>query len=174
MKMKIEIDLDDLINDLVGDSIDTDEYGYTGVDNIELNQAIKDRVTSSVISELLPKMKESIESGITNKIDAIIEERVNSKVDKTLEKILEDENFKFKARNFDGTIKDYIKEKFEDSRSWGNPQKALDKIAATFAQEMKLQYNTIFASRVVDNMRQQGLLKEDFATLLIDAPKAGN
>lgn len=166
MKMKIEIDLEDLINDLVGNSLEQDEYGSATCDNIDLSEAIKGHITSSVINKLLPKMKASIETGITNKIDNIINERVNTTVDKTLKNILEDENFKFKNNRFNGTIKDYIQKQFEDSRNWGSPREALDQIAKEYAQEMKLQYNNIFAARVVDNMREQGLLKDDFAKLL--------
>lgn len=169
MKMKIEIDLQDLINDLVSDSHEYDEDG-TYYNGIELNDAIKGSIQNSVINILLPKMKDSIELGITNKIDAIINERVNSTVDKTLQSMLEDENFKFSARRFDGTIKDYIKEKFESSANWNNPRTALDEIAKQYAQEMKSQYNNIFAARVVDNMREQGLLKDDFAKLLTEKP----
>lgn len=169
MKMKIEIDIEDLINDLVGDAYDYDEDG-PGFDNIDLNDAIKGNITNTVIRELLPRMKESIESGITKKIDAIITERVNFNVDKTLQNILEDENFKFNYNRFEGTIKDYIKEKFQESGNWNNPREALDKVAKKYAQEMKAQYNNIFAARVVDNMREQGFLKDDFAKLLTEKP----
>jgi len=167
MKMKIEIDLQDLINNLVEDSHEYDEDG-TYYNGIELNEAIKGSIKNSVINELLPKMKESIEAGITKKVDDIITERVNTNVDKTLHNILEDENFKFSSRRFDGTIKDYIKQKFEDSGNWNNPREALDQIAKKYAQEMKSQYNNIFAARVVDNMREQGLLIDDFSKLLTE------
>jgi len=167
MKLKIEIDMQELINDLVGDAHEYDEDG-TYYNGIELNDAIKGSITSSVINTLLPKMKGSIEAGITKKVDDIITERVNSTVDKTLQSILEDPNFKFSSRRFDGTIKDFIKQKFEDSGNWNNPREALDQIAKKYAQEMKAQYNMIFAAQVVDNMREQGLLKDDFAKLLTE------
>lgn len=169
MKMKIEIDLQDLINNLVEDAHEYDE-GEAYYNGIELSDAIKGSIKNSVINELLPKMKASIEEGITKKVDTIITERVNSTVDKTLQGILENDDFKFNSSRFSGTIKDYIKEKFEDSRNWGNPREALDQIAKKYAQEMKLQYNNIFAARVVDNMREQGLLIDDFAKLLTEKP----
>lgn len=169
MKMKIEIDLQDLINNLVEDSHEYDEDG-TYYNGIELNKSIKGHITNTVINDLMPKMKASIESGITKKIDDILTEKIDSTIDKTLQNILEDESFIFNMNREKGTIKDHIKRKFEESGNWNRPREALDQVAKKYAQEMKAQYNNIFAAQVVDNMRQQGLLKDDFAKLLVDGP----
>jgi len=73
------------------------------------------------------------------------------------------------------TIVDHVKGIFKNNHGWSNPHSQLERLAKDFGKEIKLQYNNAFANKIVSNMKEQGLLKDEVVQILLEGnspPKA--
>lgn len=64
------------------------------------------------------------------------------------------------------TVQKHIQDLFERSHGWSNPNQRVADIASKFGQELKVQYNNLFAMNIVSNLKEQGMLKDDVAAML--------
>jgi len=60
---------------------------------------------------------------------------------------------------------------FFKNTGWNNPERVLKAIAMEFGKELKLQYNNMFANKIVQNMKEQGLLKDEVVQILLSDNK---
>ena len=153
MKINIEVQVEDLISDMQEDG------------ECDIESELKSVIIRSVIQKLLPKIQESVDKKIEQRLDAIFIERVNSAVEKTLNKAID--NGVLVKRGVEVSIHDHITSLFQQASGWNSPNDKIQKIAKEFGKELKDQYNVIFASKIVENIKEQGLLKDDVAKLLL-------
>lgn len=157
MKLKIEIDLDDLVHDMMCD------------EKTDFNEAVKSEITRSVVS--------GVKSGIQQQIDKLVSERINpqitalidAKVYETLDVLIAAGDMKVRGETV--KIVDFVRNHFESNSGWNNPREQISEIAKSFGKELKLQYNNVFAMNIVKNLSEQGLLNDDVAKMLLSAPK---
>ena len=159
MKLKIEVDLEDVMSDMFND------------EDSDLSSYIKADIVRSVINRIKPMMQESIDKLVTAKIQPIINSNIESAVSKTLDELIEKGEMK-PHRSEPILIKDYVRNQFESNSGWGSPDKKIEELAKKFGAEMKLQYNNCFAMNIVKNLSEQGLLNDDVAKALLAPPKA--
>jgi polyhydroxyalkanoate synthesis regulator phasin len=159
MKLKIEVDLDDVVSDMFDH------------ENDDLKHFIKLDIVKSVIDALKPVFHESIQKLVTEKIQPIIDSDINAAVSKCLDELIEKGEMK-PPRSEPILIKDYVRGQFEKNSGWGNPNDKIADLAKKFGAEMKLQYNNHFAMNIVRNLSEQGLLNDDVAKALLAPPKA--
>ena len=159
MKIKIELDLEDTIQDMFED------------DSNDLNAAVKGEVIRAVMGQVMPKMKTSIDQLVSVRIDAIIKDRVEKTVDATLNKALEGDCL-ITVNRETKTVQKHIQDLFNSSSRWNNPNEKVAEIAKKFGQELKLQYNNVFAMNIVSNLKENNMLKDDVALMLTEQPKA--
>ena len=158
MNIKFEIDLEGLLDDLLYE------------ESSEIKEAIKSEVISKVLKTVLPIMQKSIDKLIDQRIGPVIIERVEKFVDLKLDEVMEKGVIRVNGQS-PIKIEKHIENLFENSRGWSNPLDRIEKIAKTFSQDLKIQYNNVFAMNIVTNMKDQGLLKDDVAAMLT-APSA--
>lgn len=156
MKFKIEIDLEDTLQDMFEDG------------STDIEEALKGDIIRGILNKVLPKMQASIDEQITKRIDAIIVERVEARVTATLDKVLEKDIIRINREDL--TVTKHIQNIFEKSHGWNNPHERIGKIAKEFGQQLRIQYNNVFAMNIVTNLRDQGLLKDDVSEMLLKAP----
>lgn len=157
MKIKIEVDLEDMVEDMLGEG------------EADIKEELKSTVIRSVINKLLPKMQKTIDVQIVERLDSIITARVEASVQKTLDKAIDDGTIVKHGETI--SIKDHVTELFQKSHGWDGANSKIASIAKAFGKELKLQYNNAFATQVVVNMKDQGLLKDDVVKILLESPQ---
>jgi hypothetical protein len=128
----------------------------------ELKKDITNAVTQKIMSEIKDKIDEEIKDKVTNFVDA----RMSVIINDALEQCINNDTIK-PRHGSEIKISSYIKDQFENDSGWGNPDKHINKIAKSFGEELKLQYNNLFANKIVQNMKEQGLLKDEVVQILL-------
>lgn len=154
MKINVEIDLDDILYDLAADG------------EGDISEMVKGQIIREAAGIILPKIKEGTKSAIKEKLDGVANKMMENIVSKEMDKVLNKGVISIGGRDL--TIEDYIKDLFETNHGWRNPQDQIKKIAKSFGDELKSQYNSFFATQIVVNMKEQGLLKDGVAQMLLD------
>lgn len=154
MKIKFELDMEDLINDMLCD------------ESCDIEEAIKGEIISKTIRKILPKIETQVNEQVFKRIDGIVSERIESAVESAISKTIDSGTIVKRGKTI--TMEDHIRDMFNDHSSWGNPMKKLEAIAKKFGEELTLQYNAAFATRIVANMKEQGLLKDDVVKILLE------
>jgi hypothetical protein len=121
-------------------------------------------VTRQVWNDVRTEVKRELQAQITQTIDSqlkdVIAETISDEVDKGV----------INNRGLGDPIKitDHVRNLFHNKSGWCDADKKIERIAADFAKELKLQYNNVFAAKIVDNMKKQGLLKDEVTQLLLE------
>lgn len=153
MKFKIEIELDDLISDMNEDG------------DCDLNAYVKDEIIRSTSRAVLNVVQKRVDESILKKVSEIADSMVESVVDKALTKAISGGVLKLHGR--ETTIDEYVMSQFSSHSSWNSPEAYLGKKAKEFSADMKNRVDAIFATKIVMNMKDQGLLKAGVADMLI-------
>jgi hypothetical protein len=154
MKINFELDMEDLINDMLCD------------ESCDIEEAIKGEIISKTIRKILPTIEKQVNEQIFKRVDSVISERIDSAVESAISNVVNSGTIVHRGKTM--TMEDRIKEVFNNHSSWGNPMKKLEAIAKKFGEELTLQYNAAFATRIVVNMKEQGLLKDDVVKILLE------
>ena len=64
-------------------------------------------------------------------------------------------------------LKAHLRRIFDNHHGWNSTDDKMKKIAKSFGDELKLQYNNVFANKIVQNMKEQGLLKDEVVQILL-------
>jgi len=144
-------------------TIEVDDFW---IEEEELSEALETHVTRDVVHQITKNIESKIDQQITEKVTAFIDNRLAILIDKKLSDLI-DVGVITRNREEISIIK-HIENRFKDSSGWGTPDAKIDAVAKKFGEEMKLQYNTVFASRIVENMKKQGFLKDDVTRILLE------
>ena len=157
MKINFELDMEDLINDMLCD------------ESRDIEEAIKGEIIGKTIRTILPTIEKQVNEQIFKRVDGVITERIESAVESAISKTIDSGTIVNRGRTI--TMEDHIRDVFNSHSSWNNPRKKLETIAKKFGEELRLQYNAAFATRIVANMKDQGLLKDDVVKILLEDKK---
>jgi hypothetical protein len=158
MIIKVEIDLEDMLGDMI--------HNESG----EIAEEIKGQIINGIMKKVLPTMQASIDKMVDERINPVIVARVERAVDIKLAEVMDKGLIRVNGQS-PIKIEKHIQNLFESNRGWGNPADRIEKVAKAFGQDLKTQYNNVFAMNIVANMKDQGLLKDDVAEMLT-APSA--
>lgn len=131
----------------------------------ELSEVLKSHVTHEVITRISASIKDKVEKTITDRIEAAMNEKLKVVIDDTINECIERGVMTVNKQQVN--IKDHLRSVFENSHGWNSPSNRMAEIAANFGKELKLQYNNIFATKIVISMKDQGFLKDDMARILL-------
>lgn len=157
MKLKIEIDLSDLVHDMLND------------ESTDFSEAVKSEITRSVIGGFKAGVQQQIDRLVSERINPQITALIDAKVSETLDGLVAAGDMKHNGETI--KIADFVRQRFESNTGWNNPREQIAKIADAFGKELKLQYNNAFAMNIVKNLSEQGLLNADVAKALLAPPK---
>lgn len=158
MKLNITIDLEDTIKDMLDE------------ENNDLSSAIQGEILRSVMIQVMPKMKVSIDELVSKRINVIIKDRIEKRVDSILNKALEGDGL-ITINREQKTVQKHIEDIFNKNNIWNGPNEKIADIANKFSQELKIQYNNLFAMNIVLNLKENGMLKDDIALMLTKEKK---
>ena len=127
---------------------------------------------------IVNKAVKTISEQMAEKIDKLISEAISEAVEKAIEPVIEAELVKFME---EGTVKErnrgdtripfalYFRNLFEANQGW-NAGTQIERYAKNFGENMKLQYNAAFANQIVQNLKEQGMLKDEVVNALLAPP----
>ena len=131
-----------------------------------LEDALRDHITRSVVFEIRNSIKDKINTEITKVVLAQVQESLVDTIEEQLGECIETGVINHHGNDI--KITDHVKKMFEDNNSWHSPDKKLQSLAKDFAIDFKSQYNAVFANKIVQNMKEQGLLKSEVVQILLE------
>lgn len=134
-------------------------------DDDELERKLKSYIISSVYTQISNSIKNNVEEQISKKILDITNRKLNHIIDTKLSECLARQTIVVNHKEI--TIEENVRNIFQNNANWNYPTATLEAIAKNFVAELKLQYNNMFANRIVQNMKEQGLLKDEVVQILL-------
>lgn len=136
------------------------------IEEEELSAELKSHVRSEVMREISASIKDKVEKQITEKINEMMDQKTSLVIESSITDFLATGTIVDRGKNV--PITDHLRELFHNNTGWRSPQEALAKLAKRFGEEIKLQYNAAFANKIVMNMKEQGLLKDEVVQILLE------
>lgn len=152
MKLQVEIDLDDMW------------FEEDGSLSAQIKNALVHEIKQQVLSKMSQDTKAEMAAAVKRLVDQIFADMVNAEMTRLL---IEDQ---IQVGGKNRTLRELIAEKFESS-GWNNPEEQIKKLAKTHADEIKMRYDLMFATQIVANMSNHGLLKDEMSKLLLPQPE---
>ena len=144
-------------------TVDVEEFW---IEEDELTDALKRDVKRDVVNQISTDIKDKVEQEIALKVKEAIDNKINLIIDSTLTDLMA--TGVISRNNQEITIEAYVKDLFQKNTGWNQPARQIDDIAKKFGQELKAQYNNIFATKIVQNLKEQGMLKDEVAQILLE------
>jgi len=144
-------------------SIEIDEFW---LEDEDLSEALQAHIKRSVVTEISDNIKEEVETKITEKVTEVINDKVAQIIDSTLTDLIATGTILKNKESI--SIVSHVKDLFMRNSGWSNANSHIERIAKRFGEELKLQYNNVFANRIVQNMKEQGLLKDEVVKILLE------
>ena len=136
------------------------------IEEQSISEAMEESIKRNIVFSLTEKNKQRTEVAITNAIDKAIESKLGDVIDEVISQAVD--NGMIMRNRKEISIVEHISESFMVHSGWGSPNKKIEAVAKKFGEELKIQYNAIFATKIVENMKKQGFLKDDVASLLLE------
>lgn len=130
----------------------------------DLKPALVDYIVSSVIMKIEKRIQDKIDRQITEAVSSLSENFIKKAIDDVIQKFVTEN--KIKRNGVEITFEDYLRKIFEDNTNWSATSKLRD-ISKRFGEELKSQYNAAFAMHIVNNMKEQGMLKDEVVNALL-------
>ena len=137
----------------------------------DLEENLKSYIKREVTKEIWKKINDSVEKKITEIVQKEIEQSLRSQITLKTAEVIKTEKITFNpsyGKTEEVTILEYIKKKFSTDSGWHSPDETIKTVAKKFGNELKARFDLMFASRIVENLHTNGLLKESAAKLLIN------
>jgi hypothetical protein len=157
MKLEINLDLNDIFADGDGDTR-------------SISDMIKDDIMYQTKQYIRAEMRESFEKFLESEVKAEIYNRVKQTCEEIMLEVISTKELIFKAWPNEGmTIRDWVSKtvkEYSESSVHENMRNFIKKAAHEYVDTFKQQYDIGFATHIVNNMKQQGLLIKGAAKLL--------
>ena len=131
----------------------------------DLGATLKHHVTRDVLGKIKDSIEEKVEEQLTKKIIEVVNGKLEGIIDSKLDELLA--TGVVTHRGEDIKISNLIKRHFENNNGWNSPDDKIQDMAKEFGKELRGRYDAVFATHIVMNMKEQGLLKDDVAQMLI-------
>ena len=131
----------------------------------ELNETLVRAIKKEIVQSIRKKTKEDTEKKIADQVQNIVQAAIQSQIDESISLFVETGVITVQGKEIQ--IADHLKNVFQNNHGWSSPTSKMESIAKRFGDDLKAQYNNIFASKIVQTMHQQGFLKDDMAKILL-------
>lgn len=162
--LQIVIDLKDLYPEYSSGSYGEPGY-YTGDVNDTIKEEIQRQVLDKMIKGFSPEVVKSLKEEMIKKFGAQFDEKISTRIIRVIEHGI----FSEKKGTFN--INDYVKQKFELHTMNSNFVSALDKVIKNkmdlMQKTLQDRYDMEFASMIIKNLKEGGLLKEGAEKMLL-------
>ena len=132
----------------------------------DLSDALNSYVTREVVSQISKNIKDKVESQLTKKIQETINAKLEVMIDVHLGNLIEAGVIVRNGKEI--SMVEHMKKVFKEDHSWQSVDKKIREYSKNFAKEMIIQYDAAFANKIVENMKTQGLLKDEVVQILLE------
>ena len=132
----------------------------------ELTQELVKEIKSQIVGQILPTLKAQVQEKIFESTTKEISEKVTEVVNGELSRLIESGTLVNRDNKVIPII-DHVRNIFNNHHGWNSANDILARLAKGFGEELKLQYNAAFANKIVQNMKEQGLLRDDVVQILL-------
>lgn len=152
-------------------TIDVEDFWLDEDTGIE--EGLRSHIKHDVVTQIKQSLKEAIETTIRQEVEQQFKENLSTEVALLTKEVIESGQVKKSSHSEEKIpLKDWIIEQVNSNTGWSNPQEQLAKYAKKHMDEIKKQYDFLYASSVVQKMSELGMLKDDrVAELLTEKNK---
>jgi len=157
-KLTVTIDLEDVWSDS-GDS---------------LSDSLRNSIKHAVLHQLRAELKDIIEITVKEEVSAQFKQNLGTEVAMITREVVASGKVRPSSNSESAvTVKEWIIQQIEhrNSKLWDSPKKQLQAYAKKHIDEIKKQYDFMYASSVVQKMAELGMLKDDKVAELLTAKK---
>lgn len=153
MKLKIEIDLDDLISSL---------FDYEEGQTMALKSAVEQKIIQEVYVKVRDKMESQVNHKMENEVSKMLSDILGGVLTSHITKyVAEEKVFPPKySRDPKISLEEWVEQKVTERNSYNSLNKLVEVKSDAFVKELRRRYDLLFASNVVAKMKGQGLLKD--------------
>ncbi len=135
------------------------------LEEAELATELQGLIKRQVVNDIAVSIKGKVEEQIAKKVKDTIDQKIALIIDTVLTDLIATSVIVVNKAEI--SISDHVKNIFQNNHGWHNPADQMKRIAKKFGDELKLQYNNAFANKIVANMKEQGLLKDEVVQILL-------
>ena len=132
----------------------------------ELTQELVKEIKSQIVGQILPTLKAQVQEKIYESTTKEVSEKVTEVVNGEISRLIESGTLVTRDNRVIPIIQ-HVRDMFNGNHGWNNPGEILARLAKKFGDDLKLQYNAAFANKIVQNMKEQGLLRDDVVQILL-------
>jgi argininosuccinate synthase len=152
-------------------SVDLNEF-YTDEESRTFGDQIKHYIASQVKNQMWNEFKEKALESFNSLVKSEITLEKDVKIKQTVDDLFKSKKLKKQYSSELVSFEEYIEKSFEDhtinSRDFNsNLDSLIRKQATVISNELKQRYDLLFASQIVANLNNNGLLKDEAAKLLL-------
>jgi hypothetical protein len=136
----------------------------------DLEPALQKHIVREVVSTITKSIQDKVDMQITMQVEKALNARLAFVISERISELIEAGTIMKNGKAV--PLVDHIEELFHTNHGWNNPEEKMKKIAKDFGEQLKLQYNAMFANHIVQGLKTQGLLKDEVVKLLLEGKKA--
>lgn len=155
-------------------TVELEEFWLEDGGDIEyIESELKREIIREVTSKIRESLSEKVNEEIYEKVKEFTISRMSVVINEEIAKCIETGVIESRRTGTkkEISINEHVKEMFVSNSGWGSADHYISKIAKEFGEELKLQYNNVYANKIVQNMKEQGFLKDDVAQMLLGSGK---
>ncbi|MEO9884958.1 MAG: hypothetical protein ABJG33_04900 [Balneola sp.] len=139
------------------------------VDEGDVEGALKSRIIREAEKAIWDKIKENVEKTVNAKVIALVESKMDAQIYEEITSIIKEDKIKPRYGK-EQSLREFVEGRFNESNTRGGKtvEKVVSDLAKNFGSEMKDRYDMLFASQLIVKLRDQGILKEEFAKSILD------
>ena len=158
MKVIVEVNLNDI----------WPEYEYQGSDDFgrelsepvgTLGKQVEAAIAEEVKNKVWNLVREQVTKKLTDEVYNVVQNQVSAKVDAYTEAFLTKGTFTKGTTEY--SVKDYVESFITEHKLWSSFATNLNKTAENFAKEVQKKYDLMFATQIVVNLKNSGMLVQE-------------
>lgn len=136
----------------------------------DLATELQRQIKNDVIAQIRETVKKQVADFMDQHIRQVIDGELKARVQVLMDNIIATGKVKGGSYNSEEcTVADWIKKEFASKRS--DVMVAIQKQVAAQIEEIKNQYNMYFTTQLIMKIKEQGMLKDDAAAMLLHGAK---
>ena len=161
MKIKLELDIEDLMNDVISDNAEFDSDCGVMVD-FDLKEEITREIVRLAKDQVLKKITEPVRMNIHDQVKGLVISEYGKIVSNKVDEFVKNGTVKqYSNSGEDIPVNSWIEKTFKDKFDSGSELKGIvTKKCDEISKEIKERYDLFFASSLVSKLNEQGLLKD--------------
>ncbi len=136
----------------------------------DIEKALKDHVIHEAVSQITKSIKDKVDMQITLQVQKVLDARLAFVISERIAELVQTGVIIKDKKEI--SLVEHIKQLFHQNHGWDRPHDIMERIAKKFGEELKAQYNNIFATKIVMGLKEQGMLKDEVVQILLEGKKS--